>query len=200
MINTLHQIWIGDKQMPSEWMQTWRDKNPSMSYNIWREKDIDSFGLRNRDKYDYYYSKGIFDGAADIARVEILEALGGVYIDADSICLEPIEGEWFMNQDFFAAFEYDDRVANGVIGSVPHHMILVEYLKRIARATVLEPACYTIGGTMFTSSIDFCVYNSKVSGVILPTNNFYPKWKHRGEIKEKIYARQMWGSTKGLYK
>jgi len=179
-------------------MATWESKNLTMKYVLWDEKAIEAFGLKNKDKYDYFMAKGLYDGACDVARIEILERLGGVYVDADAICLEPIESEWFMTKNFFAGYEYDRRVANGVIGSIAHHPILADYIQRLSEATVLEPACYTVGGTMLTSCIE--TYGPDPTVAILPSNAFYPKWKHRGEIKEKIYARQMWASTKGLYK
>ncbi len=196
-MNLLHQIWIGPKPIPREWINSWRDLNPDLDYYLWDESGIDNFGLKNRDKYDYYYSRGMYDGACDVARVEILEYCGGVYVDADSICLEPIQNEWFMKKDFFAGLEYDRRVANGVIGAKAHHPILLDYMNRISEATVLEPACYTIGGTMLTSCID--TFGTDDSVAILPSHYFYPKWKHRGEITGKIYSRHMWGSTKNLY-
>lgn len=177
-------------------MQTWQDKNPDMKYILWTEEYIDHFGLLNREKYDYFMAKKLYDGAADVARIEILNRLGGVYIDADSICFEPIQNEFFMQRLFFAGIEYDDRVANGVIGSIAHHPILVDYVARISRATVLEPVRYTLGGTMLTSCIDD--YGRRFV-MLLPRAAFYPRWKHRGEITTKMYARQMWGSTKKLY-
>ena len=190
----IHQIWIGDKKPPNQWLDTW--KKSSLSRKLWREKDIDSLHLINRDKYDYFISIKDFAGAADVARVEILLKYGGVYLDADSICLEPFDNEYFMENSFFAVQEYDRRVANGVIGCEPNHDIIKLYQERITEATVIEPPCYTIGGTMLTSCIEE-FGRMKIS--ILPSYTFYPKWKHRGSIQGKIFARQMWGSTKSLY-
>jgi mannosyltransferase OCH1-like enzyme len=202
----IHQIWIGPKQRPDEWMQSWRDKNPSFAFEVWDERAIDAFGLQNRDKYDYYMKKGIYDGAADVARVEILHRQGGIYIDADSVCLHTLEDAWFLSSNFFAAYEYDQRIANGVIGTVPRHGIMDMYLRRLTEATVLEPACFTIGGTLLTTCVD--VYLAKNSAMvsdaalikILPSFAFYPKLGHYREATSTIYARQMWGSTKKLYK
>lgn len=197
----IHQIWIGPKQRPDEWMATWREKNPSFTIEVWNEHAIDAFGLLNRDKYDYYMKKGIYDGAADVARVEILYALGGIYIDADSVCLHTLDGAPFLDADFFAAYEYDQRIANGVIGTVPKHPIMAMYLARLKEATVLEPACFTIGGTLLTTCVDYCSLVCEDARIeILPSFTFYPKLGHYREATGTIYARQMWGTTKKLYK
>lgn len=190
----IHQIWIGDKQVPEKWLNTWNKSK--MSRRLWREKDIDDFGLVNRDKYDYFLKIKDFAGAADIARVEILFKLGGVYLDADSVCLNPFDDETFMNDSFFSVIEFDRRVANGTIGCEANHPIMKMYQERITEATVIEPPCFTIGGTLLTTCIDE-FGRDKVT--ILPSYTFYPKWKHRGSIKGTIFARQMWGSTKGKY-
>lgn len=195
----IHQIWIGPKVPPVKWMETWAEKNPKMGHRIWRESDIDAFKLKNRDKYDYYMKRGIYDGAADVARVEILEKFGGVYIDADAVCLAPIDGAFFMNSDFFAGIEYDNRIANAIIGCTPNHPIITIYRDMIQKATVLEPACYTIGGTMLTLAVGGYLPDLDEKVTILHQNTFYPKWKHRGTIQEKMFSRHMWGSTKGLY-
>lgn len=197
----IHQIWIGPKQRPDDWMQTWREKNPSFMFTLWDEQAIDAFDLKNRDTFDYYIKKGIYDGAADVARVEILHRLGGIYIDADSICLHTLEDAPFLAANFFAAYEYDQRIANGVIGSIPRHPVMTMYLRRLTEATVLEPACFTIGGTLLTTCVNYCELvcdDPKIE--ILPSFTFYPKLGHYREATGTIYARQMWGSTKKLYK
>ena len=204
---TIHQIWIGPKQRPDDWMQTWRERNPMFAFTVWDESAIDAFGLQHRDKYDYYMRKGLYDGAADVARVEILYRLGGIYIDADSVCLHTIENAPFLDRNFFAAYEYDQRIANGVIGCIPKHGIMKLYLERLRTATVLEPACFTIGGTLLTTCVD--IYLAKAATMVvsdaalvslLPSFTFYPKLGHYREATGTIYARQMWGTTKKLYK
>lgn len=199
----LHQIWIGDQlKMPVDWMNTWVEKNPKIDVWVWTEKEIDLMGLKNRKLYDEYYSKGEYHGASDVARIEILEKYGGIYMDADSICKEPIENEEFMQSDFFVAYEHQNhpgRIANGVIGSVAGHQILKEYIKRIGDAKKIRPIWNTIGGTMLTKIIEDY---GKEKITILPACSFYPV-NHNGQVAPivgKVYAEQLWGTTKGIYK
>lgn len=187
--------------MPSEWMNTWRHKNPAMKYMLWREKELEEFGLRFQDKCGHLMSKGEYRGASDMMRVEILDRFGGVYVDADSICLESIEDAPFMDTDFFVGRdhyhheqkEHINRVANGTIGSIPGHPVLKDYLERINKSGVTK--WWKMGGSMLTS----CIENKNV--MILPVCTFYPRdWHGRvAPVEGKIYAHHMWGETKKAY-
>lgn len=182
--------------MPTAWMNTWQKKNPSMKHLVWREKDLEEFGLRFKDKYDYLKTRGILQGACDIVRVEILERFGGVYVDADSICLAPIEDAPFMNSDFFVGRDYDhrrgkyiNRVANGTIGSISNHPILKDYLERIGQSGIFK--WWRLGGAMLTDCI------KGTDATILPVCTFYPQnWDGRkAPLEGKVYAKHFWGDS-----
>ena len=106
----IHQLWVGHHKVPYKFIDTWRkdyiDSNPSWQYKLWREEDIDSIDMQNREIYDKEYG---YSGKADIARYEILYQHGGIWIDADAVwlggkSLNPlIEGAKKTN--FFAAHE-----------------------------------------------------------------------------------------------
>ena len=87
----IHQIWIGPKTPPNNLMDTWKNKHEKegFEYILWTEKEMKKRGfvsqLRNR-----LNEMQEFAGKADILRWEILYEYGGIYIDADSFCLEPI--------------------------------------------------------------------------------------------------------------
>ena len=196
----IHQIWIGPNKMPVEWMDTWRDKNPNMEYRVWTEVELETFGLRFKDKCDALISEGEYRGASDIMRVELLDRYGGVYVDVDSICLEPIEDAPFMNTHFFVGKDYDhkrnkvfNRVANGTIGATSRHPVIKDYLDRISKTEVTK--WWEIGGKTLTS----CIKNKSVT--VLPICTFYPKnWDGRSApVEGKIYADHIWGTTRGKY-
>jgi len=197
----IHQIWIGPAKMPVEWMSSWREKNPSMKYMLWREKELDKFKLKFWDKCSYLIGKGEYRGATDLMRVEILERYGGIFVDADSICLAPIEKAPFMRSDFFVGKDFDERhgkyvnrVANGTIGSIPHHPILKDYIDRIDKSGIFK--WWKLGGEMLTACIE------KTDALVLPICTFYPtNWDGRiAPVEGKIYATHFWGETKKRYK
>ena len=127
--------------MPERWMWTWRDAHPTWSYRVWRDHDVDAFGLRNAGLYARCRGEALFDAAADVARAEILLHEGGVYVDADSVCLRSLDGAGFLDAGFFAATEPDalveDLITNAFVGARPGHPVLQRYVG--ALAAVEEP-------------------------------------------------------------
>lgn len=199
----IHQIWIGSKERPKKWMDTWKEKNPGWEYILWDEKTIRNLPLRNEELFNRYKQRGIIYGMADVARAEILLKEGGIYIDADCECLETLEGADFMEAGFFSVYankkpELPGRIANGVIGSVKNHPILRKYVEAMGRAREIMPPWNTIGGTLLTK----CINNFGIKEVrILPPHYFYPEssWGYKYQGADKIYARHYWAQTKKLY-
>lgn len=196
---TIHQIWIGDQtKRPSELMETW--KQEGWEYKLWTEKEIDELGLVNRNLYDKYIEMGKLYGASDVARIEILERFGGVYIDADSKRLLDISPLLEGNR-FFAVTESDsmgDRIANGVIGSVAHHPILKNYILKMGRAPRIDPPWSTIGGTLFTKMVK---RHRDGFTAIFPPHTFYPIDSRGNTARTKgvVYSEHFWGSTHNRY-
>jgi mannosyltransferase OCH1-like enzyme len=218
----IHQIWIGPKAPPMHWISTWLPLNPKYTHKLWREKHIENLWvgyrkspemLRLRTMYDAFVRDGVYHGAADIARLLILKQHGGLYIDADTACLRALPDE--LTDCYFLAVRANPkkgveagRIANGIMGSVPEHPIILEYLKRMARAKVVRPPWKTIGAPMLRESImthtdewalQFPGHDIRVD--ILPSWTFYPENSlgEPAEGAEKAYAKHYWGSTKNLY-
>lgn len=199
----IHQIWIGDKLPPQEYLDSWKLYN--FEYILWNEENLSNLKMVNQDKYDYFYNKKIYHGAADIARVEILKQFGGLYIDADTLRLKNLPSEWF-NYDFFAVKAYDNpqwniRITNGILGSSKNNPVIEEYQERIRVAKKIEPCWSTIGGTMLTNTL-VEKYINQSNILILDPWTFYPVWKKKIHPRaNEAYAKHVWGSkTKNLYK
>ena len=194
---TIHQIWIGPKRKPVKWMDTWRRKNPHMEYMLWTDYSLFSF----QDKFKALIKRNMYAIVADIMRVEILYKYGGVYVDADSICIKSIEDAPFMDRDFFVGRDFyqdrrssqTNRVANGTFGTVAGHPILKDYLNRIEG---IPPGEYWRFGAQ---TLTDCLEGKDVA--ILPVCTFTPvNWDGRlADVEGEIYAKQLWGSTKKVY-
>jgi len=192
----IHQIWIGNKPMPTKWMDSWVKKNPNFKHVIWDENKIKKMGLKNKKLYDRYITDGCPWGASDVVRAEILYKFGGVYLDADTECLESLEDAPFMERDFFAVYSPNlpDRVANGIMGITPKHPMMAEYIRRIGRSQKIYSPASTIGGTLLTQ----IVKEQGREKDILPAYTFL-RFKVNGakiEARGKVYANHYHASTK----
>lgn len=192
----IHQIWLGPKKRPTRLMKSWEDMHPGWEYHLWTEESLPR--LRNADKFA---SIEEWAGKADIARYEILLEHGGVYCDADSLCVRPMD-EYLLERDSFAVFENEQArpglVANGYIGAgrgCPLMSALVEGIsaKPVSYAETEQMAWQTVGPLFFTETIMRLRYPIS----IFPSWMFIPE--HYSGVTYKgagmPYCHQYWGST-----
>jgi mannosyltransferase OCH1-like enzyme len=196
ILRSIHQIWLGPNPSPDRWLATWRTLNPGSGYRLWDESSIAAFHLQHGDLYHRYLEAGLFDGAADIARVEILHRLGGVYVDADSIALRPLDGAWFLEAGFFAALEptaeHPGLVSNAFMGSRPGHPVLARYLAAFDRVNDLRPMWKLTGPGALTEAL-----TSREPDVeILPSWTFFPTALSGDDPRGgDPYAAHFWSTT-----
>jgi len=202
----IHQLWIGDKApAPKKLMDTWRDKNPDFEYIFWNEDEFKKrniiFNCQNRiDEIEE------INGKADIIRWELLHQYGGVFLDADSICIEPIDDE-LMSKKCFAGWEQEEvrpgLIATGTMGFPPKHQLTKAAVKWIIKNEVSQEktnrmAWRNVGPGLLTILYNTGKYNDLH---VFPSYTFLPihltglEYKGHG----KIYAYQEWGSTKQSY-
>ncbi len=93
-----------------------------------------------------------FAKAADYLRMFYLEKYGGIYLDADVTVLKNfddiLDGEDKFITEMFVCQEKNGYVSNAIVGSMPHHPILQEYLRKVETNfipqgdMVFEPGMY----------------------------------------------------------
>jgi len=217
----IHQLWIGPKPAPTKFMNTWRDKHPDFEYMYWNEADLkelyktQSIGttLKTGDRISMKLScidkiKSIeeINGKADIIRWQILHKYGGVFLDADSICIEPFD-EVVMNTKAFAGYENEQvrkgLVATGTMGFPPAHPLCKAAISWIEANPVSQVktgkmAWQNVGPMLLTNLINTLLYNDITifpSWYFLPIHCTGVEYTGHG----KVYAYQEWGSTKKNY-
>jgi len=81
---TLHQIWIGARAVPPA-CSAWAKHAVAHGYDhkLWREDDLEKIGLNQNTAFAAMLERGDYPGAVDIARYQILEQQGGIYLDCD---------------------------------------------------------------------------------------------------------------------
>jgi mannosyltransferase OCH1-like enzyme len=193
----LHQIWLGPRPVPLVWTETWREANPDFAYRLWDEEALLELGLRNEEVYRRYLVAGLYDGAADVARIEILHRLGGVYADADSVALNPLRDAPFMDTGFFAPFEPNAEnpglVTNAFMGAVPEHPVLARYIDVVSEVRTLRPMWRLTGPGALT---DVLASHEYPDVTILPAWTFFTTALSGGAVLGgSSYAQHFWSTT-----
>ncbi len=191
----IHQLWIGPKRRPARLMQTWKDKHPDWEYVLWDEDGLKDFGFENQLQID---AMPEWNGKADIMRYEILHRHGGVFMDADSECLNPLD-DFFLDNDSFAVLENESRrgalVACGIMGATKGCRLMKNCILDVRAG---QPAWWYVGPVYFTWVIQSNMYTDIT---LYPSHWFIPNHytgdKYDGP--DKLYADHKWGTAMHLY-
>lgn len=186
----IHQIWIGGP-FPGHmegWRESFKKMMPNWQIILWNDKMIEEFGLENKDLYDRTTNYG---ERADIARYEILNRLGGLYLDVDCECLNPIEFELFnRNYDLYVAFQPLDvgyfGLGIGVIGSIPNHPILQETIAQLKNTKDLERIIERTGPIHFTKMFHKMAQTNNLKNIAFPATFFYCIGTTDGQVKKEF--------------
>lgn len=170
----LHQIWIGPEPLPTEaldWMLTWGKHHPDFRYTLWTDRNLPP--LRHPDLFAKSES---WAQKADVLRYQILLELGGIYVDIDFECLQPVT-PLLHDLDFFAAHESDktEYCSIGILGAVPHHPVFQccdHALRGVDPAS--GPAHDVTGPRFFRDSLHQAQARHGITPRIFPKELFYP--------------------------
>ena len=197
----LHFIWIGDQsKMPKECIHTWISQNPDYEYKIWDNDSITDRMWKNPKQLHDMLAKKDYAGASDIMRYEILYEEGGVYIDADSYCIKPLE-DWLLNCQAFACWENEfirnNLIANGYIGGVPGADVWRLCIEEVGKKDCTEDKLqWMITGPLLLTDVFF---QQRPDLTVYPSH-FFIQDHHTGfktPITGHYFANQLWGSEIG---
>ncbi|SRR5579883_1349602 len=92
----LHLIWIGDRyRRPDDCIVSWRDNHPGWQFKLWTDQDLLKTTWLTEPQIDAFRHARQWSAIADLMRYEILYREGGVYVDADSYSLRPLD-DWLL--------------------------------------------------------------------------------------------------------
>jgi mannosyltransferase OCH1-like enzyme len=200
---TLHFIWVGDEtKRPDNCIQTWAKLNPDYQIKIWGNASLAEHQWLNARHMDAMLDRE-FAGVADMMRWEILHKEGGIALDADSICLRPLD-DTLLDCEAFACWESEiarpGLIASGYFGCKPGNPFVQQIMADIHNepSVVHDMAWKTVGPLRLTESYRRYQYHPLR---ILPSHFFIPE--HFSGVKYNgpgpVYANQMWASTKRIY-
>ena len=160
----LHQIWLGNNQMPTEfkqWLENWRKLHPDWTYILHTDKDIPDEYKQYIDTCKHYSSK------SNILRLYVVYKYGGVYCDTDFDWNKNID--CFLDNKFIIAEEYPGLYCNAFFGSVANNEILKSQLDLIHKYCSLNPPW---GPSLMTITLNKFKNMDKYK--VLPTKYVYP--------------------------
>jgi FkbM family methyltransferase len=105
----IHYVWLGDKNLPENYIKTWKEKNPEYLILQWD----DSF-FKNNDFVQKWIKEKKYSFATDYIRCWILYNFGGIYLDTDVECLKSFDDK-LLNQEQIFSYEDNDFIVQSAV-------------------------------------------------------------------------------------
>ena len=199
----IHIVWVGDERKRSDnCIQTWRAHHPDWEVKIWGNTSLKENAWVNAKHMQAMWSREL-NGVADMMRWEILYREGGFAVDADSICLRPLNTEW-LKLEAFACWENEQvrpgLIAAGYFAARPKNPFVGQIILDINNAPTVTHmlAWKTVGPQRLTDTYNQHAYRGLT---IFPSHTFIPEHftgvRYTGD--DLIYATQEWATTKRGY-
>lgn len=114
----VHFCHFGDPPSEQVWanIERAREVNPRWSHMLWTEETMKCMGGAFMEWFDPLQTLA---SKSNLARLFILERMGGIYIDTDCECIHPLEE--IGAHRAFAAMQDGERICNAVMGAEPCH-------------------------------------------------------------------------------
>ena len=199
----LHIVWVGDEsKRPDNCISTWVRLNPDWEIRVWGNADLAKESWRNA-KHIVDMSSRELNGVADLMRYEILYYHGGFAIDADSVCVKPLE-DWLLNAPEFTCWENEiarpGLLACGYLAAERGSPFIGQIIEDLYETpTVVDDMAWkTTGPLLLTNTWQKYKYTGLT---VYPSHYFIPRHFTGVEYKGSghVFAKQYWGSTHGLY-
>jgi inositol phosphorylceramide mannosyltransferase catalytic subunit len=140
-----HQIWIGPHKMPDvfqRWRETWLSLNPSWELKLWTDEGVSDFPESMKTACN-------LSQKSNILRWEIIAKYGGVYIDTDFECLQPIDGIIAGEKCFVAKKSRSALLMAAIFGAEAGHPLAVALRDDIPTAD--SALVYELGSRYLTN-------------------------------------------------
>lgn len=206
VVKNMVHIWVGPRQAPLKWMNTWKENHPNWNYSIFTDEmlheRLDTF--KNRHLIEEYYNRGKFNGVADLLRYELLYENGGFLPPADALCLHNTDELFASPEDYCYTVYESERFRPGftspILACNPKNDfvgVIINTLHELKPKDLKDEVWKSTGNEWLSRMIP----KHKPKIVIWPSHTLIPKHYDRRSVrykgKDKVYADQLWGSTNG---
>lgn len=175
-------------------------------HRLWTEVDLAGLDMRNRNLFEAAEREAPRDAIrwrVDVARLEILHRFGGIYADADAVCLRPLDP--LLDHRMFLPQSPNDTalVTNAVMGAEPGHPFLDALIRELpANATAYrgQRLVDTVGGKYITRML---AQHQPIGVTVLPWWQFTAQSirdRDRGQQAKPhpdAYIQHVYGNTRG---
>jgi len=128
----IHQTWKTNDvpEKFQKWSLTWKTKHPEWIYMFWTDQDIDDFVKQYYPQRYEMFQKWTYQiQRVDLFRCMILHHFGGVYVDLDFECIQPLDSllncEILLGQEptihAQKVYQRPYIISNAIMGSIPNH-------------------------------------------------------------------------------
>jgi mannosyltransferase OCH1-like enzyme len=125
----IHQIWLGE-EIPNKQKELCNNIKNSLSsdweYKFWTLNEISQ--IKNFKNIELFNKTPNYGQKSDIFRNEILNEIGGIYLDTDVVLIKPFDE--LLDLDFFCSIVYDPfpSLTNSIIGCTPKSTVINDML------------------------------------------------------------------------
>ena len=198
-------IWIGPNPAPKKWMDTWPTEHPNWQYTVVDDKFLETESFYNSTQIGSYLKRGMYAGAADLIRYELLYKYGGFIPPADAVCYHNTEELWNAEPEFCYTVYENEKLRPSFVSPIyaankgnAFLEIIINQLHQLKPTDCISP-WRTTGNAFLAKMIE--QHAPKIK--IFPSHFFIPKHSsdahQRYQGPDKIYADQKWGTTLRLY-
>jgi hypothetical protein len=156
----IHQVWVGDSEMPPlvrRWREDIERLHPAWEHRLWTESTIGQ--LPRSELLGQCLSQS---SRANIVRLAVISVYGGIYLDCDCEVIRPLDS--LLDHEAFAAKEDSYYLCNAVFGAMPNHPWIQWQLNKLPKYVAGRPPW---GPALMTAA-------PRDRLTIVPTRLFYP--------------------------
>lgn len=200
-------IWIGPKPAPHHWMDSWHRSHAHWQYMIFDNAWLSRTVFRNQWLIDEYLRREKYNAAADLIRYELLYDHGGFVPPADALCLENTDELWIESEEkCYTVYEHErarPHFVSPIYACNPGNQFLETLIRELGQTTEQTISTKKVWQVTGNEFLRWMIKKHKPEIKIFPSHFFIPKHYSaktpRYNGPDKVYADQMWGSTKNRY-
>ncbi len=190
----IHMVWLGSPlpETFQKYIDSWVEKHVGRDwqFKLWTDEDVKTFPLINQKFYDATDNYGV---KSDLLKWEIVYRYGGVYVDVDFECYQPLDVLHYT-YDFYTGIQPLDtqylQLGAALFGACPGHPILKHCIDSIKDDWEKKGAPAKSGPIHFTKSFCATAGKSELIDIAFPASYLYPLGCRETVLKKDEWVAQ----------